>query len=131
MANLIWASSRTNTVGIAGDFDLDNDGVIDYNGDEKIKALIEKWGGNVADTISIDTNFLVLGKQPQVLQKPTLDELDINPRAMEVYNASLQRLSRYNGLRDQAQSLWIPVFTYDRFLYFIGYQGHIGQAGAF
>ena len=116
IANLIWDSSRTNIFVIAGDFDLDNDGTIDYNGGEKIKALIEKWGGKVADTISIDTNFLVLGKQPQVLQKPTLDEQDIDPRAMEIYNASLQRLSRYNGLRDQAMSLWIPVITYDRFL---------------
>ena len=131
IANLIWDSSRTNMFVIAGDFDLDNDGVIDYNGGEKIKTLIEKWGGKVADTISIDTNFLVLGNQPQVLQKPTLDEVDIDPRAMETYNASLQRLSRYNGLRDQAQSLWIPVFTYERFLYFIGYKGHIGQPGAF
>jgi hypothetical protein len=131
VANLIWDSKRTNMFVIAGDFDLDNDKMIDYNGDEKIKTLIEKWGGKVADTISIDTNFLVLGNQPQVLQKPTLDEVDINPRAMEIYNASLQRLSRYNGLRDQAQSLWIPVFTYERFLYFIGYKGHIGQAGAF
>jgi hypothetical protein len=131
VANLIWDSKRTNMFVIAGDFDLDNDKMIDYNGDEKIKTLIEKWGGKVADTISIDTNFLVLGNQPQVHQKPTLDEVDINPRAMEIYNASLQRLSRYNGLRDQAQSLWIPVFTYERFLYFIGYKGHIGQAGAF
>ncbi len=131
VANLIWDTDRTNVFVIAGDFDLDNDGVIDYNGADKIKTLIEKWGGRVDDAISIDTDFLVLGKQPQVLQKPTLDELDIDPRAMEIYNASLQRLNRYNGLRDQAQSLWIPVFTYDRFLYFIGYKGHIGQAGAF
>jgi len=131
VANLIWESDRTNVFVIAGDFDLDNDGVIDYNGEEKIKTLIEKWGGTVADSIAIDTDFLVLGKQPQVLQKPTLDELDIDPRVMEVYNASLQRLNRYNGLRDQAQTLWIPVFTYERFLYFIGYKGHIGQAGAF
>jgi len=131
VANLIWDTDRTNVFVIAGDFDLDNDGVIDYNGGDKIKTLIEKWGGRVANTISIDTDFIVLGKQPQVLQKPTLDELDIDPRAMEVYNASLQRLDRYNGLRDQAQSLWIPVFTYERFLYFIGYKGHIGQAGAF
>ena len=131
VANLIWESDRTNVFVIAGDFDLDNDGMIDYNGGEKIKTLIEKWGGTVADSIAVDTDFLVLGKQPQVLQKPTLDELDIDPRVMEVYNASLQRLNRYNGLRDQAQTLWIPVFTYDRFLYFIGYKGHIGQAGAF
>ena len=131
VANLIWDTDRTNVFVIAGDFDLDNDGVLDYNGAVKIKTLIEKWGGRVDDAISIDTDFIVLGKQPQVLQKPTLDELDIDPRAMEVYNASLQRLNRYNGLRDQAQSLWIPVFTYERFLYFIGYKGHIGQAGAF
>ena len=131
VANLIWDTDRINVFVIAGDFDLDNDRVIDYNGADKIKTLIGKWGGRVADAISIDTDFLVLGKQPQVLQKPTLDELDIDPRVMEVYNASLQRLNRYNGLRDQAQSLWIPVFTYERFLYFIGYKGHIGQAGAF
>ncbi len=131
VANLIWDTDRTNVFVIAGDFDLDNDGMIDYNGADKIKRLIEKWGGKVDDAISIDTNYLVLGKEPQVLQKPTLDELDIDPRAMEIYNASLQRLNRYNGLRDQAQTLWIPVFTYERFLYFIGYKGHIGQAGAF
>ena len=131
VANLIWETDRTNVFVIAGDFDLDNDEVIDYNGAGKIKALIEKWGGRVDDAISIDTAFIVLGKQPQVLQKPTLDELDIDPRAMDVYNDSLQRLNRYNGLRDQAQTLWIPVFTYERFLYFIGYKGHITQAGAF
>lgn len=131
VANLIWDTDRTNVFVITGDFDLDNDGTIDYSGGDKIKTLIEKWGGRVADAISIDTDFIVLGKQPKVLQKPTLDELDVDPRAMEVYNASLQRLNRYNGLRAQAQSLWIPVFTYERFLYFIGYKGHIGQAGAF
>ena len=131
VANLIWDADRTNVFVIAGDFDLDNDGVLDYNGAAKIKTLIEKWGGRVDNAISIDTDFIVLGKQPQVLQRPTLDELDIDPRAMDVYNASLQRLNRYNGLQDQAQTLWLPVFTYERFLYFIGYKGHIAQAGAF
>jgi hypothetical protein len=131
VANLIWDTDRTNVFVIAGDFDLDNDGMLDYNGADKIKTHIEKWGGRVDDAISIDTDFIVLGKQPQVLRRPTLEELDIDPRAMEVYNASLQRLNRYNGLQAQAQTLWIPVFTYERFLYFIGYKGHIGQAGAF
>jgi hypothetical protein len=131
VANLIWDADRTNVFVIAGDFDLDNDGVLDYNGANRVKTLIERWGGRVDDTITIDTDFVVLGKQPQVLQKPTLDELDVDPRAMDVYNASLQRLERYNGLRNQAQTLWIPVFTYDRFLYFIGYKSQIGLAGAF
>jgi len=131
VANLIWDADRTNVFVIAGDFDLENDGMLDYNGADKIKTLVEKWGGRVDNTISIDTNFVVLGQQPQVLQKPTPNEIDVDPRAMDVYNASLQRLERYNGLRDQAQTLWIPVLTYDRFLYFIGYKSQIGQAGAF
>lgn len=131
VANLIWDADRTNVFVIAGDFDLDNNGQIDGDGPAKIKKLVEKWGGRVDDAISIDTNYLVLGEQPQVLQKPTTEELEINPSAMQTYNASLARLSRYNDLRDQAQTLWIPVFTYDRFLYFIGYKSHIGQAAAF
>jgi hypothetical protein len=131
VANLIWDPDRTNVFVVAGDFDLDNNGQIDGDGPEKIKKLIEKWGGRVDNAISVDTNYLVLGEQPQVLQKPTPEELDINPSAMETYNASLERLARYNDLRNQAQTLWIPVFTYDKFLYFIGYKGRIAEAGAF
>ena len=131
VANLIWDADRTNVFVIAGDFDLDNDGMLDYNGADKLKTLIEKWCGMVDDAISVDTNFIILGKEPQVLKRPTPDELDVDPRAMDIYEASLQRLNRYNSLRDQAQTLWIPVFTYERFLYFIGYKGQIGQAGAF
>ncbi len=131
VANLIWDSDKTNVFVIAGDFDLDDDGNIDYNGIDKIKTLIEKWGGRVDDAISIDADILVLGKQPQVLQKPTFEELEVDPRATEKYEVSLQKLNRYNQLTSQAQALWIPVFTYERFLYFIGYKGQIGRAGAF
>ena len=61
----------------------------------KIKALIEKWGGRVADTVSIDTDFLVLGKAPNVRKKPTFEEMEVYPTAMEKYEASLQKLAHY------------------------------------
>jgi len=132
VANLIWSSDKTNVFVVAGDFDLDNDGNIDQNAIGKIQTLIEKWGGSVADTISIDTDFLVLGGQPQVpKQQPTFEEQDLDPGAMQGYEALLQRLNHYNQLQGQAQALWIPVFRYERFLYFIGYKGQISQAGAF
>ncbi|MHC4752993.1 MAG: BRCT domain-containing protein, partial [Planctomycetota bacterium] len=131
VANLIWDSDKSNVFVIVGDFDLDGDGEIDYNAADKLKALIEKWGGSVDDTVSIDTNFLVLGKMPQVLEKPTLDELEVDPRAMEKYETSLQRLTQYNQFRAQAQALWIPVFKYERFLYFIGYKSQVARSGAF
>ena len=131
VANLIWDADRTNVFVVAGDFDLDNDGQVNVDGVDKIKTLVKKWGGEVADSISIDTDFLVLGKQPTVSQKPTLEEQEIYPRAMARHEASLQRLDRYNELRDRAQSLWIPVFTYEKFLHFVGYSSQVSQAGAF
>lgn len=131
VANLIWDSDKTNVFVIAGDFDLDNDGNIDEKAADKMKVLIEKWGGAVADAVSIDTDFLVLGQQPQVLERPTFEEMEVDPSAMEKYEASLQRLNRYNDVQTRAQGLWIPIFTYDRFLYFIGYKSQIGRAGVF
>ena len=100
-------------------------------GADRIKTLVEKWGGQVADTISIDTDFVILGQAPQALQRPTLEQTEIDPQAMARYNASVQALNRYNGLKSQAQGLWIPVLTYEKFLYFIGYKGQINRAGAF
>jgi hypothetical protein len=131
VANLIWNSEKPNVFVIAGDFDLDNDGRTDPNGAAGIKGLIERWGGRVADAVSINTDFLVLGQQPEVLERPTLEQTEIDPQAPARYEASLAKLNRYNELHSQAQTLWIPVFTYERFLYFIGYKGQIGRAGAF
>ncbi len=131
VANLIWDSNKTNVFVIAGDFDLDNDEEIDETAPDKIRGLIEKWGARVDDAISVDTDFIVVGKQPTVLTKPTLEEEEIDPRARQRYEDSLQRLARYNELLGQAQTLWIPVFTYEKFLYFTGYEPQVGKAGAF
>jgi len=130
VANLIWDTDRTNVFVVAGEFDLDSDGQVDSDAATRIETLVEKWGGQMADSITIDTDFLVLGKQPTVLKTPTLEEQEIDPEAEAKHQASLQRLERYNQLRDQAQSLWIPVFTYEKFLYFVGYNSQVSQAGA-
>jgi len=131
VANLIWDADRTNVFVVAGDFDVDNDGQLDTDGVDKIERLVKKWGGEMADSVSVDTDFLVLGKQPTVLRKPSIEEEEIDPRATARHEASLARLSRYNQLRDQALSLWIPVFTYEKFLHFVGYNSQVSQAGAF
>ncbi|UCE46862.1 MAG: hypothetical protein JSW47_14770, partial [Phycisphaerales bacterium] len=130
IANLIWDADRTNVFVVAGEFDLDGDGQLDPDAMTRIESLVEGWGGKMADSITIDTDFLVLGKQPTVLEAPTLEQQEIDPRAQQWHLASLQRLARYNQLRDRAQSLWIPVFTYEKFLHFIGYNTQVSQAGA-
>ena len=131
VANLIWDSDKTNVFVVAGQFDLDNDGDIDYEAVNKIKALIEKWGGRAADNVSIDTDFVVLGKPPEVLRKPNFERMEVDPMAMEKYEASLQKLISYKQVQERAQVLSIPVFNTERFLYFIGYKAQSTRAGAF
>ncbi len=131
VANLIWDGDKVNIFVVAGDFDLNGDGQIDYNAVDKIKALIEKWGGRVADKVSIDTNFVVLGSAPRILQKPTREEMDVDPMAMDKYDKSLQRFAHYEEVQNQTQVFSIPIFNYDRFLYFIGYKSQSARPGAF
>jgi hypothetical protein len=131
VANVIWDSDRTNVFVVTGEFDLNNDGAVDVGASTKIVQLIEKWGARVAPSMSVDTDFLVLGSPPQLLPKPTLEDLDLDPRAMAKYEASLARANQYRQILSSAEALWIPILNYDRFLYLVGYKGQIGKAGAF
>lgn len=131
VANLIWDGNRTNVFAIEGEFDLNGDGKIEEDAADRIKTLIEKWGGKVANSISIETDFLVLGNPPTTLRRPTVTELEIDPMATERYEASRLKLTRYMEIQSQAQALLIPVFNCERFLFFIGYKTQSGRAGAF
>ena len=131
IANLIWDSHKANVFVIAGGFDLDGDGDIDSDAIYKIKTLIERQRGKVADTVSINTDFVVLGAIPRVREKPTFEEREMYPMAMERYQASLKKLAHYKEAQNRTQALSIPVFNYERFLYFIGYKSQVNRAGAF
>ncbi|MHC4693853.1 MAG: BRCT domain-containing protein [Planctomycetota bacterium] len=131
VANLIWDSDKTNVFSIEGAFDLNGDGKIESDAADKLKTLIEKWGGKVANEISIETDYLILGKQPSVLIRPSATELEMDPMATERYEASRQKRAHYQDIQKQAQALLIPVFNYERFLFFIGYETQAGTAGAF
>jgi NAD-dependent DNA ligase len=131
VANLIWDASRQNQFVVAGEFDLDHSGEVDYDGVRKIEALIQKWGGAVAQNISADTDYVILGTEPKVPAEPTLDEQAADPTALQKYNTARQANERYQQIRQQAESLYVPVFNYDRFLYFTGYAAQVGKPGAF
>jgi hypothetical protein len=131
VANLVWDSDKTYIFAVVGEFDLDSDGDIEYDGLDKIKALIEKWGGRAADTVSVDTDFLVLGRPPQTPRRPTTEEIATDPMAMEKYEASLRELEHYEQTLSSAQALRIPIFNTDRFLHFIGYKALAARVDAF
>ncbi len=131
VANLIWDCDARNQFVIAGHFDLDGDGKLDYDAIRKIESLIQKWGGTVSNEVSAETDYVILGKEPQVPPEPTLEILAVDPTATEKYNAVRQDNERYNQVRQRAEALWIPIFSYDRFLHFTGYASQVGKPGAF
>ncbi len=130
VANLIWDSNRSNVFVVAGIFNLGGKNIGNH-GTEKIKELIQKWGGTVDDTVTVNADFVVLGEPPVVLQKPTLEELEVYPQAMEKYNNSIKENQHYNDVVSRAKSLWVPVLNFERFLYLIGYHSMSETPGAF
>ena len=120
--NLIWDSKATNRFVVAGDIDFNGDGEVDGDGASKIKHLIENWGGKIEDIVTIDTDFVVLGSPPAVNKKPSLDEIEIDPMAMDKYESSMKASERYQDVKNQAKDLYIPIFSTRRFLSFIGYE---------
>ncbi len=123
IANLIWATKTVNTFVVAGDFE--------YGDEDKIKELIGKWGGKVDQGITIETDYVVLGRPPRVESRPSAEDMGIYPTALEKYEKSKKRYEEYQKIMTQAQALSIPIFNTDRFLYFTGYKEKAGRPGAF
>lgn len=121
VVNLIWDRKGTNQFVLAGEFDFNNDGRPDADGAQRIRELIEGWGGRVVDDITVDTDFLVVGTAPSVLQRPTQEDLDTDPLAQQRYELSVQKVQAYDDLLKKANNLGIPVFNQKRFMFLIGY----------
>lgn len=122
VANLIWDSKSSNRFVVAGNFDMDNNGKPDLDGRQRVIEMIQRWGGVVADEITIDIDFVVIGTPSDLLSRPSQDEIDADPMAQMRYEQSIQQIKDYNNLLKKAGELSIPVFNQKRFLYLIGYE---------
>jgi hypothetical protein len=130
VANLIWDPAKQNQFIVVGDFDLDGDGNPDFDGVTRIEALIQRWGGVVSKEVTPLTDYLILGTEPPVPPQPTPEAQTADPTALEKYNAAKAKNDQYNQIRQGAEKLCVPVFNYNRFLYFTGYANQTNRPGA-
>ncbi len=121
VANLIWDSRSSNKFVVLGDFDFDGDSRVDADGSQRIREMIERWGGVVEDDVTIETDFVIVGQAPMPLARPDQAEADLDPGLMEKYEASLTAKDAYNIMLERAKELSAPVFNQKRFFYLIGY----------
>ncbi len=120
IANVIFDKNTTFRFKVYGDFDVDHNGVASSAETDVIKRLVVAWGATLTDNIDIDTDFLVMGKEPVVPNTPK-DQLDTDPVKKFEYENALKAQKAYDEIRNKAIELQIPVLNQNRFLYMIGY----------
>jgi hypothetical protein len=122
IANLVWDKNRKYNFCAAGEFDFDKNSRYSPEDRAKVVSLIEGWGGVVSNTLSVDTDFLVLGNPPALPPKPP-DEFDESAaEAVNAYRQAVKHRDEYEEIRKNAAALGVPTFNLSRFLYFIGYK---------
>jgi len=121
VVNIAYERNRAPKFVVRGDFDLNYDGVIDYDGVEEVTALIRQWGGQVVDDVDESVDYVVIGLPPAV------PSAGAEAKASEVVRDQAQQKelerSRFRALVERAQKMFIPVITQNQFLYLTGYAG--------
>ncbi len=119
IVNLVYDPHTKYNFVVYGKFDLDHNGVPTAQDASVIKRLIGQWGARVVDQVNADTDFVVLGAEPQLPVFTSADLKDpINRKKLDDAQAEL---NAYQEVKQKAVDLHIPVLNQNRFLYLIGY----------
>jgi hypothetical protein len=119
IANLVYDPNTKYNFFVYGKFDLAETGRPNDADAEVIKRLVTQWGGTVMDQVNVDTDFVVLGKEPE-LPSFSKEELDQPLNADKLAKAQAE-VDKYHEIIQQARDLHIPVLNQNRFLYYVGY----------
>lgn len=121
IANPVYDRERKFNFVVAGDFDLNFDGIVDDIGGENVKKLIAGWGGRIVDSVDEQTDFVVLGQSPVPVQAQ-----GGTPEAQEAARIKAEeqkaKIQSFDAIKKEARALNLPVLTRAQFLDFIGYR---------
>ena len=116
IGNLVYDRHIKPKFVVYGKFDMNDDGLASGQDNGVVRQKIQQWGGEVVNDINVDTDFVVMGKEPKV---PTGDPNNpIDAHNMEQAKAEYDA---YQKVRTQAVEYGVPIMNLDRFLYYTGY----------
>jgi hypothetical protein len=116
-ANLVYDKNTKYNFVVFGNFDLGQTGTARPQDAETVKRLITQWGGKLQNDVNVDTDFLILGKEPEV---PPAEENE-DPTHIAQRESAQKQLQAYNDLVAKAKDLHVPILNQNRFLYYVGY----------
>jgi len=119
--NIAYERGRLPKFVVRGEFDLNYDGTVDFDGIERVTAIINQWGGQVVPELDETVDFVVIGARPQAPEIASGEPVSAVVQAL----AEDKRLarSRFRELVDRATAMYIPVITQNQFLFLTGYVG--------
>jgi len=118
VANLVFNTHRVHQFVVEGEFDLYGDGRADPLGNRRVRRMIEDYGGRIADTVSVDTDFVVMGEEPASPNQPAEGA---SAGDWRIYNEKRAQYNQYKKTQEVATNLQIPVLSTSRFLAFSGF----------
>jgi len=119
IANIIYDPNISYRFHVFGEFDIDNTGQVTVTDRRRVETMVTQWGGQLIPKLSYNTDFLVLGKEPELpapLPRGVVDPIEIERRA-----AQKRKYIDYQSLINEAKSLSIPILNQNRFLVLVGY----------
>jgi hypothetical protein len=119
IVNLVFDKNTKFNFMVYGNFDLDNNGTASPADTDVIKRLVTQFGGKLIDKVGVDTDFVVLGKEPVLPVIPPEEKDD--PFQQKRLADAQAALDAYLEVQKQATDLRIPVLNQNRFLYLVGY----------
>lgn len=118
LVNVIFDPNRIFKFHVFGQFDLNYDGDVDEGGTEQVRSMVERFNGELSESLGFATDYLVLGVEPELPSRPD-DELDLIK--MKEYRVQLENYQAYQDRITEAKELGIPVLNQNRFLDLVGY----------
>jgi hypothetical protein len=116
IGNLVYDRHIKPKFFVYGDFDMSGNGLASSTDAGVVRRLISQWGGELVNEINVDTDFVIMGKEPKV---PTGDPNNpIDAKNMEEAKA---KFDAYQNVRGLAVNYSVPIMNLDRFLYYCGY----------
>ncbi len=119
IANLAYDRNIPIRFRIYGDFDLEGDGSPNVEDRQRLESLVSEFGGEVVQSVNVDTDVVVLGKQPEIPE--FTDEDLLNPIKQQALFRARTALEQYTAVVEQARQLNKTIVNQNQLLYYIGY----------
>jgi predicted nucleic acid-binding Zn-ribbon protein len=119
IANVVYDPNISYRFYVFGEFDIDDTGQVTTTDRRRVETMISQWGGQLVKKLSYNTDFLVLGRQPDPPEQLPASVFD--PVKIEQVAAQKRKYQQYQDLIEEAKALSIPILNQNRFLSLVGY----------